>query len=119
MFATDDWLIERARVHRSTVARWRARRAYPPALERLAELELYGRLELIHDAWTGFRIDARNGDLIMPGGERYRAGELLALPLRAQHVAELERQLRRRPLRAALARFWGMVRPRVRRDLGA
>lgn len=98
MFVTDDWLIERAGVHRSTVARWRARRAYPPAIERLAELEVHGRLELIHDAWAGFTIDRRTGELVTPGGERYRAGELLALPIRAQLLHELERQVRRGPL---------------------
>lgn len=102
MFATDDWLIERARVHRSTVARWRSTRRFPPALQRLAELELEGRLELIHDAWAGFMIDARTGELILPGGLRYRAGELLALPIRAQYLHELERRVRRAPLWRAL-----------------
>lgn len=119
MFATDDWLIERAGVHRSTVARWRISRRFPRALQRLAELELEGRLELIHAAWSGFSIDARTGELVTPGGERYRAGELLALPIRAQLLHELERRLRRGPLRSAIERFWGMVRSRPRRDLGA
>jgi len=119
MFATDDWLIARTRVHRSTIARWRAARRFPPALERLVELELAGRLELIHAAWTGFAIDARTGELVMPGGERYRAGELLALPIRAQLIHELQRQLRRGPLRTAMDRFWGMLRSRPRRDRGA
>lgn len=107
MFATDDWLIERARVHRSTVARWRARRVFPAALQRLVELELEGRLELIHDAWTGFKIDARTGELVTPGGLRYRAGEILALPIRAQLLHELERRVRVGPLRAALQRLFG------------
>jgi hypothetical protein len=93
MHVTDDWLRERAAVHRSTVARWRAQRQFPPALVRLAALELEGRLELIHAAWAGFSIDARSGELVMPGGERYRAGEILALPIRAQQLRELERRL--------------------------
>lgn len=108
MFATDTWIIERAGVHRSTVSRWRSRREYPPALMRLAELELHGRLELIHPAWAGFVLDARTGELVTPGGERYRAGELLALPIRAQLQRELEKQLRARwyVRAAALARQW-------------
>jgi hypothetical protein len=111
MFATDDWLKDRAGVHRSTVARWRASRNFPPALVRLAQLELDGRLGLIHSAWEGFTLDARTGELVVPGGERYRAGELVALPIRAQHVRELERQLeRRRPWRwlRTLARALGL-----------
>lgn len=123
MFATDAWIIERARVHRSTVSRWRARRAFPPALERLAELELEGRLELIHEAWNGWRIDARSGELVAPGGERYRAAELAALPIRAQLLHELERRVRRDPLRVALEhvleRFRGMLRSRPPRDRDA
>lgn len=109
MFATDAWLIERSGVHRATVARWRARREFPPALVRLAELELEGQLALIHPAWAGFAIDPRTGELVMPGGERYRAGELLAIPLRTQHLQELQRVLeRRRPGRwwRELARRW-------------
>lgn len=113
MFATDDWLIDRARVHRSTVSRWRARRAFPPAIERLAELELHGRLELIHSAWSGFSIDARTGELIMPGGERYRAGELLAMPIRAQQVRELERALARRPT-GWWSALWSLIKKRAR-----
>ena len=105
MFATDTWIIERSGVHRATVARWRARRAFPAALVRLAEIELEGRLELIHEAWAGFAIDPRTGELVMPGGERYRAGELLALPIRAQHLAELQRVIERRQWWRELARW--------------
>lgn len=109
MFATDDWLSDRAGVHRSTIARWRARRAFPRALVRLAALELEGRLELIHSAWTGFVLDVRTGELVMPGGERYRAGELMALPIRAQHLRELERALARRSLLTRLRDWWRRV----------
>jgi transcriptional regulator with XRE-family HTH domain len=119
MHVTDDWIKERAGVHRSTIARWRNARRFPPALARLAELELAGRVELIHEAWTGFAIDPRSGELVMPGGERYRVGELLALPIRAQLLHELERRLRRGGLRNAIARFWGMLRARPTRDRGA
>lgn len=97
MHVTDEWLRERAGVHRSTVARWRLSKRFPPAIARLAELELNGRLELIHDHWQGWRIDPRSGELIAPGGFTYKPGELLALPIRYQLQHELERELRYRP----------------------
>jgi hypothetical protein len=100
-------------------ARWRASRRFPPALERLAELELEGRLELIHTAWSGFSIDARTGELVMPGGQRYRVGELLALPIRAQLLRELERRVRSGALERLIVWFRGMVRSRPHRDLGS
>jgi hypothetical protein len=108
MFVTDAWIIERAGVHRSTVARWRAARSFPPALKRLAELEIEGRLELIHEAWEGFTLDARTGELVSPGGERYRAGEILAIPIRHQLV----RELAKRPAREG---FWRAIVARIRR----
>jgi hypothetical protein len=110
VFATDTWIIERARVHRSTVSRWRARREFPPALQRLAELELNGRIELIHDAWTGWRIDARTGELVTPGGERYSAGEIWALPIRAQMLHELERRANESLATRALAALRRLVK---------
>lgn len=104
MFATDAWIQERAGVHRSTVARWRAARRFPASIERLAALELEGRIEFIHGAWSGWKIDAQSGELVAPGGERYRAAELLALPLRFQLLRELQKPRPKAwPLRVASA----------------
>lgn len=104
MFASDEWIKERAGVHRATVARWRRAQRFPPALTRLAALELEGELGLIHDAWRGWRI-ARDGTLSTPGGLTYTAAELLALPVRFQLMHELARQRRRSPL----TRLWAWL----------
>jgi hypothetical protein len=119
MFATDEWLMQRAGVHRSTVARWRRSRRFPRALERLAALELEGELAHIHAAWQGWRID-RRGTLIAPGGMTYSPGELLALPVRFQLLHELERRLKPRSRLTVFIRLvWGMLGPGSVRDRSA
>ena len=95
MFATDEWIAARTGAHRTTIARWRESRAFPSALVQLAELELYGRVELIHAAWAGFRLDARDGTLWTPENWPCRPGDVLAIKYRLAHVQELERRLAR------------------------
>ncbi len=93
MFATDDWIHARTGAHRTTIARWRASRQYPPALTRLAELELEGYLERIHAAWTGFRLDRRDGTLWTPENWPCRPGDILSIKYRLAHVRALEHEL--------------------------
>ncbi len=93
MFVTDEWLRDRAGVHRSTVARWRAAGRFPAPIERLAQIELEGRLELVHGAWDGWKLNARTGELVAPGGMTYTPAELLAVPIRFQLMRELERRV--------------------------
>lgn len=96
LHVSDDWLIERAGVHRSTVARWRASGKYPPAIRRLAALER-GELELLCCHWSGWRLDTCEGVLVSPEGERYTPGVIRALALRSQQVRALEQRLETRP----------------------
>ena len=49
--------------HRTTVARWLARREIPPAEHRLLDLTHNGNLGEIHEAWRGWSIDVRRGEL--------------------------------------------------------
>lgn len=107
MHVTDDWLQSRAGVHRSTVARWRATRRYPPAVARLAEIEAHGRLELIHAHWDGWRIDSHRGELVSPQGARYTPGAIMALGLRSQQVVALQQALNARGI---LRRLWNYLR---------
>ncbi|HUQ52353.1 MAG TPA: DUF3653 domain-containing protein, partial [Gammaproteobacteria bacterium] len=102
MFVTDEWIVARACVHPATVRRWRARGEFPPALQRLAELEHYGELGHIDERWREWRIVA--GELVAPNGERYTPGVILALALRLQQLNELER-LARAPRRGPLGVF--------------
>lgn len=88
----DDWLQKVTGAHRTTIARWRALGSLPPELVRLAKLELVGEIGLINDAWLGWRIDAKTGQLISPGETfAYTPGEICALNLRLQQLAELDR----------------------------
>lgn len=102
MHVTDDWLLERTGVHRSTVARWRATGKYPAAVRRLAALER-GELELLCFHWAGWRLDVREGVLVSPEGERYTPGVIRALALRSQQVGALQRQLETKPVGFAQA----------------
>lgn len=122
---TDTWAIERTGAHPSTVRRWRRERRLPPALVRLAELEIDGRIEHIHGRWSGWIIDTRSGELVSPGGDRFTAGEIQALPITLQLLSELKRRDngrrkalkdRTRPLRARILKA---IRRLLRRPTGA
>lgn len=101
MFATDEWIAARTGAHRTTIARWRATRSFPAALVQLAELELHGRVELVHAAWTGFRLDSRDGTLWTPGNWPCRPGDILAIQYRQAQVRALERELAARAAASA------------------
>lgn len=105
MHVTDDWLLERTGVHRSTVARWRSSGKYPPAVRRLAAIEHHGELELVCCHWQGWRLDAREGVLVSPEGERYTPGVIRALALRSQQL----RALQTTPTPTRLERVWKLV----------
>ncbi len=48
----------------------------------------------IHPAWGGWSIDPKSGDLVTPLGWSLRTNEVLAMPLRYQHIAALECEVR-------------------------
>lgn len=85
-------LSERTGVHRTTVQRWLTKEKIPEAMYQLLDLLLNGSIARIHGAWYGWRIDAGSGELITATGWRITAGEILAIPLRYQHLAALKVQ---------------------------
>jgi hypothetical protein len=93
IYAPDEWLCEVAGVHRTTVARWRARKALPLAVMLLLRVMYYGELELVNESWKGFRLDPRSGVLWTPENWPCTPGDLLAIKYRAAQVQELERRL--------------------------
>ena len=85
-------LSERTGVHRTTVQRWLKTKKIPKAIYQLLDLLLNGSIARIHGAWHGWSIDAGSGELITATGWRISAGEILAIPLRYQHLAALKVQ---------------------------
>ncbi len=92
----DDWLVDVAGVHRTTVARWRARQELPRAMSLLVRVMHHGELELVDERWAGFRLDNRRGMLWTPEGFPCAPGDLLAIRYRQAHVRALELELERR-----------------------
>lgn len=90
---TDDWLRDVAGAHRTTVARWRAAQRLPKAVSLLVRIMHHGELELVHDAWQGFRLDERTGTLWTPEGWPCSPGDILAIRYRIEQLLELEREL--------------------------
>jgi hypothetical protein len=99
-------LAEITGAHRTTVRRWYDRRRLPAAVRRLIELAWEGRLERLHGAWCGFRLDVKTGELETPDGVRITPAELAALRYRYAELAELRTAARLRergrPPQAAL-----------------
>jgi hypothetical protein len=92
---TDDWLRDVAGAHRTTVARWRAAQRLPRAVSLLVAVMHHGELELVHDAWRGYRLDRRDGTLWTPTGWPCRPGDIAAIQYRLAQVRALELELAR------------------------
>jgi hypothetical protein len=86
----DDWLRDVAGAHRTTVARWRAEQKLPRAVSLLVRVMHHGELELVHDAWKGFRLDRRTGTLWTPDNWPCEPGDVLAIKYRVAQVRALE-----------------------------
>lgn len=96
LYVPDDWLADVAGAHRTTIARWRSSQRLPRAVSLLTRVMHDGELELVHDAWTGFRLDRRSGTLWTPEGWPCAPGDVLAIRYRQAHVRALELELERR-----------------------
>lgn len=84
-------LARRFDVHPTTAARWKARNLLPPRYAALAALAA-GDVGALDAAWTGWTL--RRGELISPEGIAFRPGEVLAIPIRMQQIAALQRDTR-------------------------
>lgn len=76
-------------VHLDTARRYKRSGRMPRAIARYLELRLAGELGFVDTAWRGFRLVA--GQLVTPEGATLRPGEIRAVPIRLQQIAELER----------------------------
>jgi len=94
-FFTDEWVQQCTGRHRTTIARWRRHRNWPPEILRLARLEIEGELGLIDPRWRGWRLCSRRGQLFPPDAYAtpatgFTPGELLALPWKLGRLQALE-----------------------------
>lgn len=80
--------------HRTTVARWLARREIPPAEHRLLDLTHNGNLGEIHEAWRGWSIDVRRGELVTPVGTCVTPGQIQSIPYRLALLSSVQREVR-------------------------
>jgi hypothetical protein len=86
-------------VHRTTILRWLAGTVRIPGAQHQAIRGLLGDLPGTAGQWTGWRFHA--GELIAPGGDHYRPGDVLSLILLRQQVDAQQREIVK--LRARLA----------------
>lgn len=79
-------------MHRTTIARWLDGRVSIPGAQHLAVRGLLGDLPGTAGKWTGWRF--HDGELLAPGGDRFKPGEVLSLRLQMQRASELDREVR-------------------------
>lgn len=82
-------LARRLGVSIETARRYKRTGRMPAAMARLLELRIQGELGFMDTAWHGFRLV--RGELVTPEGSTIRPGEVRALPINRQRMAELER----------------------------
>lgn len=80
-------------VHRTTVQRWIDRKELPAPVYQLLLIRQHGKLGQLHDAWAGWSIDTRRGDLVTPVGDTILPAQILSVPYRLHQLAELQRKL--------------------------
>lgn len=95
IFATTDRLTEIAGVHRTTAERWKRAQRIPRSVQLLLRLMLEGELELLHPAWTGWRLDVRSGEIYTPDGWPCRPSDILGIRYRVSQIHALELELAR------------------------
>jgi hypothetical protein len=88
-------------VHRTTVLRWLAGTVSIPGAQHLAIRGLLGDLPGTAGQWTGWRF--HDGELIAPGGDHYRPGDVLSLILLRQQLTAQRREIDRLKTLLAIA----------------
>lgn len=87
-------LAEKTGVHRTTVARWIAKKKLPESVYALLDLTQNGSLARIHSAWDGWKLCPHTGEILPPNDARgFTPGHLLAMQLRYQELSALRIQM--------------------------
>lgn len=88
-------------IHPKTLYRWRTGRVPIPGRQHLAIKLLLGDLPGTCDQWSGWRF--QGGELLSPGGDRYKPGDVLALVLLRQQLTAQRHEIERLKIRLAIA----------------
>lgn len=88
-------------IHPKTLYRWKTARVPIPGRQHLAIKLLLGDLPGTAGKWTGWRF--HDGELIAPGGDRYRPGDVLSLIILRQQLTAQRRELEALRVKLAIA----------------
>jgi transposase-like protein len=88
-------------VHRTTVRRWLAGKVAIPGHQHQVIRMLLGDLPGTCGKWTGWRF--HDGELVAPGGDSFRAGDVLSLIILRQQLTAQRRELDALKVRLAIA----------------
>lgn len=94
-------VLRELNIHRTTVRRWLKGEVQIPGHQHQVIKLLLGDLPGTCGQWTGWRF--HDGLLLSPGGERYRAGDVLALGLLRQQLTAQRREIEDLRVRLAIA----------------
>ena len=94
-------LLRELDIHRTTLRRWLKAEVKIPGHQRQVIRLLLGDLPGTDGQWTGWRFD--RGVLVSPGGDTYRAGDVLSLIILRQQLTAQRRELEALKIRLAIA----------------
>jgi hypothetical protein len=88
-------------VHRTTLRRWLSGRVQIPGHQHQVIRLLLGDLPGTCGQWTDWRF--HDGELLSPGGDRYRPGDVLSLIILRQQLTAQRRELDALKIRLAIS----------------
>jgi hypothetical protein len=94
-------LLRELDIHRTTLRRWLKAEVKIPGHQHQVIRLLLGDLPGTDGQWTGWRFD--RGLLVSPGGDVYRAGDVLALVLLRQQLTAQRREVEDLRVKLAIA----------------
>ena len=94
-------LLRALDIHEKTLYRWRTGRCKIPGHQRQVIRMLLGDLPGTDGQWHGWKF--LRGELVSPGGDSYRPGDVLALVLLRQQLTAQRHELERLKIRLAIA----------------
>ncbi len=94
-------LLRELDIHRTTLRRWLKAEVKIPGHQHQVIRLLLGDLPGTDGQWTGWRFD--RGLLVSPGGDVYRAGDVLSLVILRQQLTAQRRELEALKIRLAIA----------------